>query len=168
MSVLCPAPRPLTTPPLFPRLFDSEVLLGLMLGKNSRLQIVPRPPVQENVRIISRSSAGATEPGDSPGTRLPGPRLNPRCVPYYAYTFICAVILTRDVSDPRLIFEATAWTALTILITHLSVSLYWDFRAAFQEYVEGRSAVNLVEHVSLTAIPQESIARLTHARSRST
>ena len=115
-----------------------------MLGENSHLQIVPRPPVQENVRVSSRSSAGATEPGDSPGTRLPGPRLNPRCVPYYAYTFICAVILTRGVSDPRLIFEATAWIALTILIAHLSVSLYWDFRAAFQEYVDGRSAVNLV------------------------
>ena len=79
-----------------------------------------------------------------------------------------SVIPTRGVSDPRLIFEATAWIALTILIAHLSVSLYWDFRAAFQEYVDGRSAVNLPEHVFLTAIPQESIARLVHARSRST
>ena len=47
----------------------------------------------------------------------------------------------RDHSDPRVIFEATAWAVLTVLVTYLSVSFYWDFRASFQEYTDGQWTV---------------------------
>ena len=46
------------------------------------------------------------------------------------------------------------------------MSFYWDFRAAFQEYSDGKGAIDLIERLSLfTTIPQESIERLTDVRS---
>ena len=76
------------------------------------------------------------------------PRSGPRCA-LYRIPGIREIASANGRSVPHIIFQATVWIVLTILVAVLAMAPYWDAEAAFQAHPVGQQIASPTGHTSL-------------------